>query len=142
MDCPGLVFPNFVSLELQVMAGILPVSQVSAIPSCVYHASLCIPLEETLRLKLPSETGDPIVEDKRTWRTGQTRNIKAREVSWTAMDIMTAYALSKGWVTAKAAWPDVNRAGNASMYSIYLACFRQFPLTGRSSPTGNCRWQS
>lgn len=33
---------------------------------------------------------------------------------WTAMDILTAYADSKGWVTAKAGRPDVHRAGNAS----------------------------
>lgn len=30
------------------------------------------------------------------------------------MDILTAYADKKGWVTAKAGRPDVNRAGNAS----------------------------
>lgn len=37
-----------------------------------------------------------------------------KEPKWTAMDIMTAYADRKGWVTAKAGRPDVNRAGNAS----------------------------
>jgi hypothetical protein len=34
-------------------------------------------------------------------------------VSWTAMDVLTAYADKKGWVTAKAGRPDVGRAGNA-----------------------------
>jgi len=34
---------------------------------------------------------------------------------WTAMDILTSYADQKGWVTAKAGRPDVNRAGNASV---------------------------
>ena len=37
-----------------------------------------------------------------------------KELVWTAMDILTAYANKKGWVTAKAGRPDVNRAGNAS----------------------------
>jgi len=32
------------------------------------------------------------------------------------MDILTAYADKKGWVTAKAGRPDVHRAGNASKY--------------------------
>ena len=30
------------------------------------------------------------------------------------MDVLTAYADAKHWVTAKAARPDVHRAGNAS----------------------------
>ncbi|CCM03111.1 uncharacterized protein FIBRA_05231 [Fibroporia radiculosa] len=30
------------------------------------------------------------------------------------MDVLTAYALKKGWLTAMAGRPDVNRAGNAS----------------------------
>lgn len=35
-------------------------------------------------------------------------------MEWTAMDILTAYANSKGWLTAKAGRPDIHRAGNAS----------------------------
>jgi len=30
------------------------------------------------------------------------------------MDVLTAYAGAKNWVTAKAGRPDINRAGNAS----------------------------
>lgn len=36
------------------------------------------------------------------------------ELEWTAMDILTAYADARGWVTAKAGRPDVHRAGNSS----------------------------
>lgn len=61
------------------------------------------------------------MEDRRTWRQNyRVQHPKAsaeadeRHVVWTAMDIMTAYALRRGWVTAKAGRPDVNRAGNAS----------------------------
>ncbi|KLO15058.1 P-loop containing nucleoside triphosphate hydrolase protein [Schizopora paradoxa] len=118
VDCPGLVFPNFVSQEFQVLAGILPVSQVSAIPSCVYYASLHLPLEAILRLNYPEKPDEKISEDKRTWRAGTNRITKAREVSWTAMDIMSSYAQSKGWITAKAGRPDVNRAGNSILRAL------------------------
>jgi len=37
---------------------------------------------------------------------------------WTAMDILTAYATKKGWVTAQAGRPDVHRAGNAILRAL------------------------
>jgi hypothetical protein len=37
------------------------------------------------------------------------------------MDVLTAYADKKGWVTAKAGRPDVGRAGNSSKQSPRLA---------------------
>lgn len=97
------------------MAGILPISQVSSIPSCVQFASERIPLEKVLNLQHPN-LKDPESKDKRTWRDGMQTpsNSSAPPVTWTAMDIMTSFADSKGWVTAKAGRPDVNRAGNAS----------------------------
>lgn len=42
---------------------------------------------------------------------------------WTAMDVMTAYADRKGWVTAKAGRPDVNRAGNASEWALSFSFY-------------------
>lgn len=44
---------------------------------------------------------------------------------WTAMDVLVSYATLKGWVTAKAGRPDINRAGNASEY-IYSISFLLF----------------
>jgi len=38
----------------------------------------------------------------------------ADRLNWTAMDILTAHADAKGWVTAKAGRADVHRAGNSS----------------------------
>ena len=105
---------NFV----QVLSGILPISRVSAIPACIYQASELLPLEQIYNLVHPSSKSPP-VEDKRTWREGMKPNDSPEPPSslrWTAMDILTAYADRKGWVTAKAGRPDVNRAGNASMF--------------------------
>ncbi|KAI0931779.1 hypothetical protein AcW2_000590 [Taiwanofungus camphoratus] len=119
VDCPGLVMPNFVPMETQVLSGILPISRVSAIPLCIYHAAQLLPLERMYNLIHPSATA-PLVEDKRTWREEMRPRQQARQgqVLWTAMDILTAYATKKGWVTAKAGRPDVNRAGNAILRAL------------------------
>jgi hypothetical protein len=105
---------------MQVLAGIIPISQVASLPSCVQFVCEHIAAEIILSLVHPSAR-DTDQEDKRTWRVGMEKG-KANGSSesnvapsiWTAMDVMTAYATDKGWVTAKAGRPDVNRAGNAS----------------------------
>ncbi|EJD45742.1 P-loop containing nucleoside triphosphate hydrolase protein [Auricularia subglabra TFB-10046 SS5] len=115
-DCPGLVMPNYTHLELQVLCGILPIARIPSLPSCVHYASQIIPLERILGLTHPSSSM-PAPKDKRTWRPGQQERVAAAASeggqTWTAMDIMTAFALKNGWVTAKAGRPDVMRAGNA-----------------------------
>ncbi|KAH7886108.1 P-loop containing nucleoside triphosphate hydrolase protein [Phlebopus sp. FC_14] len=124
VDCPGLVIPSFVPMDMQVLSGVLPISRISAIPFCVHQLAQLLPLERILKLTHPSTSASPFspqIEDKRTWRDGQRPIIplsakdkgKAKGLPWTAMDIMTAYANKKGWVTAKAGRPDVHRAGNA-----------------------------
>ena len=87
----------------------------SAIPFCIHQIAQLLPLETILDLTHPSMITAP-VEDKRTWRDGKRPTAKDTGVHWTATDIMTAYANKKGWVTAKAGRPDINRAGNASEY--------------------------
>ena len=106
-------------MEMQVLSGILPISRVSAISACIHYASRCLPLETIFQLRHPSLDEAPTV-DKRTWREGMARaaaGSQDKAVVWTAMDILTAFANMKGWVTAKAGRPDVNRAGNASKVS-------------------------
>ncbi|KAK7064098.1 P-loop containing nucleoside triphosphate hydrolase protein [Favolaschia claudopus] len=116
VDCPGLVMPNFVPMELQVLSGILPISRVSAIPSCIYHAAELLPLEQIYHISQP--TSDPVV-DKRTWREGdRPLNTQAKDKPWSAMDILIGYADAKGWQTAKAGRPDTHRAGNAIMRAL------------------------
>ncbi|KAI0715388.1 hypothetical protein C8Q76DRAFT_730562 [Earliella scabrosa] len=117
VDCPGLVIPNYVPMETQVLSGILPISRVSAIPLCVHHAARLLPLEKVLGLTHPSVASAP-VEDKRTWRPGMHPRDAQRQPAWTAMDILTAYANKKGWITARTGWPDVNRAGNAILRAL------------------------
>jgi hypothetical protein len=107
---------------MQVLAGIIPISQVASLPSCVQFVCEHMALETILSLVHPS-VKDTDQEDKRTWRAGMEKgktdgslesNVAPR--TWTAMDVMTAYATAKGWLTAKAGRPDVNRAANASTY--------------------------
>ena len=120
VDCPGLVFPNYVPMETQVLSGILPIARVSATPLCVHHAAQLLPLETVLGVVHPS-LAHPPAEDKRTWRDGARPAAAANAPTtpaWTAMDVLAAYADKKGWVTAKAGRPDVNRAGNAGEWRI------------------------
>lgn len=96
----------------QVFCGIIPISRLAAVSACVHYACQLLPLEKIFSLKHPSES-EPEPEDKRTWRDGMKRERK-REIIWTAMDVLVAFATKKGWFTAKAARPDIHRAGNAS----------------------------
>ncbi|KAF8513455.1 hypothetical protein JB92DRAFT_2923353 [Gautieria morchelliformis] len=125
VDCPGLVMPNFVHMELQVLCGILPISQIPSIPACIHYALRLLPLEQILQLAHPlNHTAAPL--DKRTWR-GERPSQKpepAGKTTWTAMDVLTAYAMVKGWVTAKAGRPDTNRAGNALLRALAEAKIR------------------
>ncbi|KAF7339335.1 Guanine nucleotide-binding protein-like 1 [Mycena sanguinolenta] len=116
VDCPGLVMPNFVPLEMQVLSGILPISRVSAIPSCIHHAAELLPLEKVYKLSQPTPI-DPVA-DKRTWRGERPGGNTVKGKPWTAMDVLTAYADAKGWVTAKAGRSDINRAGNAILRAL------------------------
>jgi len=120
VDCPGLVMPNYVPMEMQVLSGILPISRVSAVPSCIYFAAQFLPLEQIFNQVHPG-TKELLAEDKRTWRDGMKPkdSIKSPDqLNWTAMDILTAYADAKGWVTAQAGRPDVHRGGNSILRAL------------------------
>lgn len=89
-----------------------------------------MPLEEILNLTHPNITDpEPAEVDKRTWRVPKNQEERDKqekekaEITWTAMDIMTAYALKKGWATAQAGRPDVSRAGNASECLVLCPSF-------------------
>lgn len=98
-DCPGLVFPSRVDKQLQVLAGIYPVSQLQEPYSSVGH--LCERTNYLSILKLthpdhsPETPHDPSTQD------------------WTAWDVCEAWAERRGYKTAKAARNDVYRAANS-----------------------------
>lgn len=90
-DCPGLVFPSIVDKSLQIIAGIYPIAQVREPYTVIGYLGERINLPKLLKLKHSDiDEGD----------------------QWTAFDICEAWALKKGFLTAKAARPDAYRAAN------------------------------
>ncbi|KAJ7597491.1 hypothetical protein C8J56DRAFT_773806 [Mycena floridula] len=119
VDCPGLVMPNLVPMEMQVLSGILPIARISAVPSCIHFAGQYAPLEQIYKLTHPDQKTAGELEDKRTWRDGLTREkAKSKAPTWTAMDVLLAYADLRGWQTAQAGRPDIHRAGNFMLRTL------------------------
>ncbi|ROL48168.1 Guanine nucleotide-binding protein-like 1 [Anabarilius grahami] len=98
-DCPGLVFPSQVDKQLQILAGIYPVSQLQEPYSSVGYLCERTNFRSILKLKHPNHSPgtpcDPDTED------------------WTAWDVCEAWAEKRGYKTAKAARNDVYRAANS-----------------------------
>ncbi|KAK9897365.1 P-loop containing nucleoside triphosphate hydrolase protein [Cystobasidium minutum MCA 4210] len=110
VDCPGLVFPSFVGMEKQVMAGIIPIQNVEAV---IYELGERMPLEEILDLKMPGE----LLDD----RKGEV---------WSTDTLLGTLALDRGFLTAKAARPDVYRAG-----SMIIRAFHSSQIAWSFRPT-------
>ncbi|KNZ77005.1 Guanine nucleotide-binding protein-like 1 [Termitomyces sp. J132] len=118
VDCPGLVMPNGVPMEMQALCGILPISCVSAVSSSIFLAAQRLPIEHIYGLEHPELLSTPVL-DKRTWRDGvRSDSGGEKPLVWTAMDVLVAYANEKKWFTAKAGRPDVHRAGNALLRAL------------------------
>ena len=94
-DCPGLVFPSRAPKELQVLMGCFPIAQLREPYSAIGYISQRIPVHRILKLVHPNQEGKAVVEHQ-----------------WSAYDICEAWALKRGFLTAKAARPDVYRAAN------------------------------
>jgi ribosome biogenesis GTPase A len=100
-DCPGLTFPGRVPRELQVIAGMFPISQLREPYAVVKYLADRIPLVSMLDLaqeipKLTAENEEPFPGPN----------------GWTAWTICEAWAAKRGFRTAKAARLDVYRAAN------------------------------
>ncbi|KAI9096180.1 P-loop containing nucleoside triphosphate hydrolase protein [Phlyctochytrium arcticum] len=95
-DCPGLVFPAIIPKSLQILSGMYRISQVQEPYTAVQYLAERIPLEKILSLE------PPVNEDPE-----QDQNFK-----WSAWNICEAFALQRGFLTARAARPDVYRAAN------------------------------
>ncbi|XP_051999415.1 guanine nucleotide-binding protein-like 1 [Xyrauchen texanus] len=98
-DCPGLVLPSLVDKQLQILAGIYPVSQLQEPYSSVGYLCERTNFLSVLKLKHPDQSpGTP--HDPNT-------------LDWTAWDVCEAWAERRGYKTAKAARNDVYRAANS-----------------------------
>ncbi|XP_065510815.1 guanine nucleotide-binding protein-like 1 [Caloenas nicobarica] len=89
-DCPGLVFPSRAPPELQVLAGVYPISQLQEPYTAVGFLAARLPLPALLQLRPPSNAA-----------------------GWTAWDLCEAWAEKRGYKTARAARNDVYRAANS-----------------------------
>lgn len=95
----GLVFPSSVPRKLQVLIGSYPIAQLREPFASIQYLAERIDLIKVLNIK---------VEDQ-----------------WSAIDVCDAWALARGFLTAKAARPDTNRAAN---YILRLALGGQIVL--------------
>lgn len=89
-DCPGLVFPSSTPRKVQVLMGSYPIAQLRE-----PYGSIAFLAE---RLNLP--------------HLFNIRHSLGTQGEWSAMDICDAWAIKRGFLTAKAARPDTYRAAN------------------------------
>uniref|UniRef100_W5L9P5 Guanine nucleotide-binding protein-like 1 n=1 Tax=Astyanax mexicanus TaxID=7994 RepID=W5L9P5_ASTMX len=121
-DCPGLVFPSRVNKQLQIVAGIYPVSQLQEPYSSVGFLCERTPFLSVLKLTHPEHSpGSQEPHD------------------WTAWDVCE-WAERRGYKTAKAARNDVYRAANSL---LRLAIDGRFCMSLRPPGyTQNKQWES
>ncbi|XP_054715883.1 guanine nucleotide-binding protein-like 1 [Uloborus diversus] len=95
-DCPGLVFPSLVPKPIQVLMGCYPIAQLREPYSAIAFLCQRVPLQNILKLKHPGlEYSEP-----------------GEELKWSSFDICEAWAIKRGFHTAKTSRPDVYRAAN------------------------------
>ncbi|KAG8199035.1 hypothetical protein JTE90_021048 [Oedothorax gibbosus] len=95
-DCPGLVFPSLVPKPIQVLMGCYPIAQLREPYSAIAFLGQRMSLPNILKLRHP---------ELESFEKGE-------EIRWSSYDICEAWAMKRGFRTAKAARPDVYRAAN------------------------------
>ncbi|XP_042896759.1 guanine nucleotide-binding protein-like 1 [Parasteatoda tepidariorum] len=95
-DCPGLVFPSLVPKPIQVLMGCYPISQLREPYSAIAYLGERVKLDVILKLTHPDF--DPSKD--------------SNDLKWSAYDICEAWAIKRGFRTAKTARPDIFRASN------------------------------
>lgn len=93
-DCPGLVFPSKLPRSLQVLVGSYPIAHLREPYTAVGYLGKYIVMPELLKIDHPS--GEKSSEG----------------LEWSAYDICEGWAIKRGFMTKKAARPDVARAAN------------------------------
>uniref|UniRef100_A0A6M2DGQ7 Guanine nucleotide-binding protein-like 1 n=1 Tax=Xenopsylla cheopis TaxID=163159 RepID=A0A6M2DGQ7_XENCH len=87
-DCPGLVFPSAVPKCMQVLMGCYPISQLRETFSTIRFVAERLDLPKLLHLIHPDD-----------------------DEEWSPFNICEAWAIKRGFLTARAARPDIHRAG-------------------------------
>ncbi|XP_054919615.1 guanine nucleotide-binding protein-like 1 isoform X2 [Dermacentor andersoni] len=93
-DCPGLVFPSLQPKALQVLTGCFPIAQLREPYSAIQYIAERVDLPGILKLQPPDGAGDT-------------------HKPWSAFDLCEAWAVERGYLTAKAGRPDAYRAANS-----------------------------
>lgn len=88
-DCPGLVFPSSTPKYIQVLMGSYPISQLQVPYRSLKFLAEHLDLPKLLKLQIPEDYEE-----------------------WCGAAIADAWALKRGFLTAKAARPDRYRAAN------------------------------
>lgn len=118
-DCPGLVFPSLYPKQLQVLMGCYPISQLREPYSSIQYLAERVNVVEKLKLKpieeirhqkpalndhnyTPIEIVDADPQKKKAGTSGD----------WSAWTICEAWAVQRGFLTARSGRPDVYRAAN------------------------------
>eukprot|EP00698_Gefionella_okellyi_P024960 TRINITY_DN898_c0_g1_i1.p1 TRINITY_DN898_c0_g1~~TRINITY_DN898_c0_g1_i1.p1 ORF type:complete len:697 (-),score=191.41 TRINITY_DN898_c0_g1_i1:1093-3183(-) len=122
-DCPGLVFPaTGMPKSLQVLCGIFPIANYREAVVAVQYLAERVPIERILQLEPPPQYVP-----------------KKGPYEWSAFDVCEAYALKRGYMTARSARPDVYRAANEMLRKTYngqiLLAFPPPPADLDTTPT-------
>ncbi|RKP28127.1 hypothetical protein SYNPS1DRAFT_11664, partial [Syncephalis pseudoplumigaleata] len=103
-DGPGLVFPSLLPRALQILSGIYNVAQVQEPYTAIHFLAERVPVERVLNLKPPHHTAGDADHD----------------YEWSAWDICEAFAIQRGFMTARGARPDVSRAANQILRMVNM----------------------
>ena len=98
-DCPGLVFPSCLIRPLQILSGMYKIAQVQEPYSSISYLSERVPIQTILNLNPPEDDPEAEGTDQSTF-------------PWSGWTICEAFALQRGFLTTRAARPDVYRAAN------------------------------
>eukprot|EP00968_Pinguiococcus_pyrenoidosus_P012343 scaffold1081_cov219-Pinguiococcus_pyrenoidosus.AAC.3 len=115
-DCPGLVFPSFVSSTAEMIcAGVLQVNTMRDPIAPVALIARRIPrhvLESTYTIQIHSDEGAPVGTEAgnvSTLQTEEERRAEFEDRFPTAQELLKAYCEARGFLTAGGGVADVNR---------------------------------
>lgn len=154
VDCPGLVFPSYVGMEKQVMAGVIPIQNVSLPESLSLPQPLCHPEMTKLMPKCPGQKVEAVIHELgERMPLERILDLKMPEelvderqgVVWSTDTLLATFALDRGMIptfhstvgniyslltqstyfsgflTAKAARPDVYRSGSMLIRAFHAS---------------------